>query len=709
MRTLSGALALACLACAAGAPVQESQSSAPSIRGVVLGPEGHAVPGVLVATTHPESGLWRDLLDADSISAETGLDGRFELRGLAAGKWRVAAYARECPQGEGTSVELHAGERLEELVVPLLRPASAAKPLRVHVLDPQGQPVRFASVVCTPRPGCEYGNFARPDAEHAIFEIPRMPGERISLRAAQEQLPRARATGLLAPAYAFDVPAEKDELELRLTALPAHTLLVVDENEQPVRSFSWQALDEHQFRRRETGGIQRNAFGLAIDSFRAGPTPAEHWQRWALVDAQHSGNRDLEQIPQPVGPFLVQVFAIGFEPAECGPFEGANSPAEIRVVLRRAPEVRGVVVATGEPVAGAVVRLLYPHAPVDDSRYANWPENVLPGFEELYDERARATTSPDGSFTLVRSEAGRCLLRAGIDSAAEVEAGPFDFGLHDSLTGLRIELPHRGSIEGRIKTRPGREIVGKFVLATRNLGRDPLVAKIEADGAFRFAQLAPGRWTLRESSYDPSKSDGCRIQEPDRRPAETDPLTCEVRADETAHVEIDLTRPVRFTARVELPGYERSELTLQMWGSGSTFGEGRHGMTREPGNEVTVELDQPGEYQLTLELHRFPFFEHLEVQEKVVLHEGENTWYLRGTTSNLRVQDTRSLVNRCITLRDGPARLLRLALHFGQSGECLVENVPLGFWSSERREWNDPIIPDVVTVEPGKTAELVLH
>ncbi len=709
MRTRVGALALACLACASRAPTQEPQRPAGSIRGIVLGPEGHAVPGVLVATTHPESKLWRDLLDADSVSAETGLDGRFELRGLPAGKWRVAAYAQECPQGEGASVELHSGERLEELVVPLLRPSPAAKPLRVRVLDPEGRPVPSAYVVCTPRPGCDHGNFARPDAVHAIFEFPRMPGEHLSLRAAEEQLPRAPAVELLAPAYAFDVPPEQDELELRLAARPAHTLLVVDEEGRPVQGFSWHVLDEHEFRRRDTGEIPRNAFGLAIDSFRAGPTPAEHWQRWAMVDAQHSGNRDLEQIPEPEGRFLVQVSAIGFEPAECGPFEGAHSPAEIRVVLRPAPEIRGVVVADGKPVAGAVVRLLYPHDPVDDSRAANWPENVLPGFEELYDERASATTSSDGSFSLVRSEASRCLLRAGLDPAAEIEAGPFDLALHQTLTDVRIELPHRGAIEGKIRTRPGHELAGKFVLATRNLGQDPLVAPIDSGGAFRFAGLAPGRWTLRASSYEPSNSDGCRIREPDRRPADSAPFTCEVRADETAHVDLDLTHHVRFTARVELPGYEKSDLTLEMWSSGSTFGEGGHGKTRQPGNEVSVELDQPGEYQLTLDLHRFPFFENLEVQEKVVLHEGENTWCLRGTTGTLRVRDMRSLVDRSLVLRDGPARTLRLGLRSGMTGEVLVEDVPAGLWSCWRSAWNDPIIPDLVTSEPGKTAELVLH
>ena len=713
MRILATALALACLGCAPGAPAQEPRLEAGTIRGMVLGPEGHAVPGVLVATTHPESPLWRDVLDAASISGKSELDGRFELRGVAPGTWRVAAYSPACPQAEGTSIELREGEGLEEVVVRLARPSATPNPLRVRVVDPQGKSIPYARLLCSPRPGCANGDPAFPDAKQGGFTIQRMPGQRVSLRAWLDQFPQAAAVELLAAAYAVDVPAEQGEIELQLTSRPAHTLVVVDEEGKPIRGFQWRALDEQQFLRRDNGAIVRNGFGLAIDSFRAGPTPAGQCMLWPITEAQHSGNRDVEQIPDPASRFLVQVLADGFEPAEVGPFRSTNAPMEIRVVLRRSPELRGVVLANGAPVAGALVRLLVPHPPGAEYGRALWPENERPTQEELYDERERVTTSSDGSFTFTPSALGRCILRAGIEPAAEAEVGPFDLPLRESLTGLRVELPHRGAIEGKVRTRPGHDVSGKFVLATRNLGEDPLVAPIEAGGAFRFEKLAPGRWTLHESTHDPFAPtpgfSGCRAAPQERRAAATDPFTCEVRPDETTHVEIDLTRTVHFSAHVDLSGWDMTSLDLEMLPIGSTFAEYKLARSNGPGQEVAVDLDQAGEYWLTLRPRRFPDFDSLVVQERVALHEGENSWSLQHATGNLLVRCTKPIVSTSITLRDGQARVLRFSLHSAETGEFLIADVPEGFWRTERQNPYDPIIPDVATVEAGKTAELELH
>ncbi|MCP3918499.1 MAG: carboxypeptidase regulatory-like domain-containing protein [bacterium] len=188
--------------------------------------------------------------------------------------------------------------------------------------------------------------------------------------------------------------------------------------------------------------------------------------------------------------FHVTVYASEYEETREGPFQPLSAPRELRIELNKKPSVSGRVLANGEPVAGADVRVC--------ERMQGGFRIRSRGFLMDYDvhigER-RTKTDENGRFEIHTGGDDRSYMAiAEHPGWALAEYGPFAIDARGKKD-VDLLLTRGGAIEGRLSYTSGQDPRSQLIATCRG---DGIVhtTRTDEDGRYRFENLRPGPWRI---------------------------------------------------------------------------------------------------------------------------------------------------------------------------------------------------------------------
>ncbi len=403
--------------------------------------------------------------------AATQADGHFEITDAPEGPIWLAARGEDGREGEGLALVLAPGQSLSDLVLSVPG-ANDAGWIRGVVIDPSGVPcprARLRLVYARPKDadpalGGLGGSGARRADEHGRFAFRAEQAYRYAIRAADAQSDAYAA-------LATDVAPGTNNLVLRLLA-PG--LLHV--------------------RAARPDGSRLEGFQIRLFSLKA----TDRWD--SSVELAHSdpgphpgGEAGL---PLPLEPFTLLAESPAWMPITLGPLDPAHITGKIDVRFEHGPNLSGVVLAHGQPVAGANVLVFRQRDDLEVPAIDGFRSRVWPLFEIK-----PVVSDREGRFALLAPiQDGICLL-AELPGHAPASAGPFALGRAGQSAAVKLELGAPGAIEGLVLDSHGKPVAGAFVGASAGEGR-PRGAKSEKDGAFRIDDLGPGRYRVRRLEMD---------------------------------------------------------------------------------------------------------------------------------------------------------------------------------------------------------------
>lgn len=394
-----------------------------------------------------------------SITAQSGPDGSFELRGVPAGSWRLWGQSEEGAYGVSEPFLVLAGE--EELgvdfVVPALRETDA-----IHgvVLDPAGEPVGLAEVMLSYETEQESGTTGTTTDEAGKFRF-------LLLLETQSDLVANDKDHRWAEAMLLGVAPGARDLVLQL----------VDPAAQP------------KSRLRVSGPGGEAVSKLELHS-RAG-RPNSYSDTTVPTSELEPG---VHEFSVPMASFGLEVIAEGYIASALIKIDPAAMPDEIPVQLQAAPVIVGSVLAKGAPLAGALVAAQR----AVDSRL------TLNGFpcRMSHSADAESTSGADGAFRLLLESRQPVYLRCTAPGYAPTIVGPIRVDMTGaSPPSVTIELGPGGSLEGRVLAADGTSVVGAIVGITNGDGH-PRTLRSGHDGKFRFDSLAEGAWLVLEREQE---------------------------------------------------------------------------------------------------------------------------------------------------------------------------------------------------------------
>ena len=341
----------------------------------------------------------------------------------------------------------------------------------------------------------------------------------------------------------------------------------------------------------------------SVESYRLprwDPNSSAHHPRLGRSSLEGTA-ADPPEIVVPNGRFFLQVSAEGFRPLVTAALEPMQVRGTLELQLERPAAFDGAVSVDGEPVAGATVSLI------------SCDEQGMPlgsrWFQQLNDKlgEVSATTRVDGSYRLVSYApvadsswpgVSWVLLRAQADDQY-VERGPFS--ITEGPFRNDLSLAASGVIDGRLVVPLGRDPAGWKIVASRGLDDDRRL-RVDSDGRFQFADLAPGLWALHvnerddylypiHSSYGlPSRNGPAALRERYAREGGARALEVDVRAGHTSAVEL----------RFDAPGIARIHGHVRFDGAPAELVRIK-AATRGPGRGASTYTDAQGSFELWIE------------------------------------------------------------------------------------------------------------
>jgi hypothetical protein len=519
-----------------------------SVTGRVLGPEERPLPARAVVQEMSGQPAPRSL--SELLRTEAGADGRFRIEHVPPGAFVLGVMA----QGfAGRRVEVEVAGRDVDAGDVVLETGLA---IRGRLRTRGGEAVADAALRAfqprADRGGNPSDTRSEADGSFVLAGLSRGPY-------------RVQVT---APGFAptqKDVVAGSDDVDWVLEHGGAVTGLVVEEGDRPVDAYRVLA-SPTSTERRDEGQTQKDV-------------------------ASPDGRFLLEDLAE--GDYVLQVLVPERAPASV-PARAvvARRTTDVGVVrVRRGGVVRGTVVeASGEPIAGATVRLL---GPGDD---AIWLHDLT------------AETDPSGAFEIRGAPEGPQQV-----VASHADHAPADARVDvDSARGpaeARLVLGRGGRVEGSARKRDGTPLTGLRVTASSmgsgRLGWDRIQATVGPDGRFAIDPVPPGRTRV---SLMSSGGPG--------RPISTNILTKTVEAREGETVVVDLlSREILVTGHVTQRGTPLPGLAIRLMGesmsviwSGPSLGvpasptgpQHLRGTTDEAGSFALL-VDEPGRYRARIE------------------------------------------------------------------------------------------------------------
>jgi hypothetical protein len=469
----------------------------PAVRlsGRVLDEQGHGIPHATVGSTAAElppeedGHLRRHGSTAfDVPMTESSDDGTFVLDGVGAGTWRLWGHApATCyAWSEPITVTLERDLAGLELV---LTPLLSTDRIEGRVVDPQGAPFS-AALMCDvhdPRHG-GFGRGEQVDQQGRFSIVIEHDGETWDFTA-RDFSERFATTSVLG------VQAGTLNVVLRMREKQFMDVSVRDAEGQPVEGA---------------------AFHIYVNGLYSS-VPAE---------ASAAG---LYRLPVPDAPFAMEISARSYHTESRRRVEPASSPSPLEVILRRAPFVRGHVVAAGQAVAGAHVELRS-----DDPEALGTVGGYRCVMSTMPDVEGR--TDADGRFELACDIDGAFWIRATAAGSAPAEIGPIDAERLAATADFELVLSAGGTLEGHVLLPEGRDAEGAIVAINHGDGA-PRSTRAGPQGFFHFEGLAPGKWQVlaSEADVDPSHTTYSSLSA-----AEPIEWSCEVSTGRTTRFDLDL-------------------------------------------------------------------------------------------------------------------------------------------------------------------------
>ncbi len=405
-------------------------------------------------------------------------DGAFELRGLSAGKYSVAATLEGWRGGKTDErVEVEDGMTLTGTLVTMVRGLS----ITGTVAMPDGAPAEGARVRLEQarassgedggRRGFWGGRNRGPERKETTtdgagnFRFDALTESAVRVVATAEVTgDDAALTELVAIAEDVEPGASKP-VELALRATLTLSGLVIDDAGEPVTEFEIRAAREGYTSRSGAGDGVRKAISAEDGRFSVAGLSAGTW----TVSIRASGYTSPEDQTR-----TLTVPQAGPEP---------------RFTLQRRGSVRGIVVGpNGAPVAGATVARAQ-----SGGGFGGWGRR-----EE------GVTTGEDGTFEVADQRPGTQSFVASSEGWAKSEPASIDVVAGELADGLVLELRRGGRISGVVRDAEGSPWAGRRV--TYAQGGGPMAmfggaetATTDSTGSFTFETVPPGKWTVNAS------------------------------------------------------------------------------------------------------------------------------------------------------------------------------------------------------------------
>jgi RNA polymerase sigma-70 factor (ECF subfamily) len=550
-----------------------------------------------------EARLFGSGLGEETPRTRTDAQGRFRFDGIAIGYVRLWAVAEGYLSDYSMPVGVRAGECVEsDALVPDL--PGTLDCIAGVVVGPTGDHVPYADL--------EAG---RASTHNVFFQ-----GETWSMRGragpdgrfnlAVGGFPRydlaARdPEGLFAPVIVRRVKRGQRGLELRL---------------ERARRVSIEVLGK--------GGVELSAARLVfLDGERVHELSAR-------------ARRGDDGWPVPHVPFLVRAAHAGYRSAEIGPFEPDDAPEQLTLRLEPARQLRGVVRADGEPLAGARVELL---RALPEGEHNQHSDRTSPGtgWIALVDlERSGSVgteTDAHGAFALDVLEAGRFWVRVESPDHAPERIGPLRLDPARRPAACAIELGGGGAIEGRVLVPAGARAAGRVVGVSDGDGYVACV-RADAEGAWRIAGLRPGAWQVLGLEEERSTATWSRLGSPPVRSGKGRiEWDLRVAPGATSRFDLDLREPsgAELSGRLSIDGEPSGAGTVLLTelDGGAVYDTGL-----DPAGRFSLRVLTPGRYKLEIVKTGYRLIPSL-VHDELDLSAGSNTWELKLETGVVKLEN----------------------------------------------------------------------
>ena len=494
--------------------------------GVVLLPNGQPAAGARVVAAQPssyenEATALRCGPDEPELSPSTLCDseGRFQLEGIPAERLFLWAGMHDMRWSHTSLLEFEPLGSIEDIRLRLL-PLEREDHIAGIVLDPAGEPVPNARLRYRVSQGgaTNLGNFA-VDANGRFDERVR--------KSAPHDLTASDPDARFAAVVRVQVEPGELQLVLQLGLVRAMTVEVVDGAGMAVSNFGASLMAPDGF-----STLKRFA-------------EADHPDGRMQFDLSSSGVR-------------LDIRARGFDIARLGPFDAQSAPELVRAVLVPLPGIQGRVVVGEKPIGGAKLflhRITWPGMSVNHN-----------GFISRLDPTVQATaeSDADGRFFLTARESGdfALLVEAAGHARGELELRNYEKDV--GASGVLVPMVPGGALEGLVRVAPGRSPEGTIVAINRG-DLHPRTQRVGADGQFNFEGLTPGGWSVRQSQFEVSGDSGTAMSSREERDAF--PVDVQVRADQVAHFDLDLSdeRPCVLSGQLSIDGRPASEWRATFW------------------------------------------------------------------------------------------------------------------------------------------------
>ncbi len=211
-----------------------------------------------------------------------------------------------------------------------------------------------------------------------------------------------------------------------------------------------------------------------------------------------TGSSGRARVLRPLVPFELEAMAPGYRTERLGPFDPESIKDPLVLQLTRGQAVEGRVDHRGNSIAGAHVSLFPTRA-----YEGGWARsrNVTPAdrpfvFATPVDLRSDATTDGSGRFLATSQEDGEHAIAVSADGFPVAIFGPYTWSKEAGASGIELELPLGGAIEGRVLAAPGASPAGRIVGASSRWGLAHTTMS-DDEGHYRIEDLPPGEYQVR--------------------------------------------------------------------------------------------------------------------------------------------------------------------------------------------------------------------